>query len=52
MNQVKRDLVEICQDFIEVAENLYENHKITYEEYVEMTKLKFEYIQRTLSVMH
>lgn len=44
MNMLKEEIVLLCRDFIKAADNLYENGQITYEEYVQMTKLKQEYI--------
>ncbi|MBU5674801.1 hypothetical protein KQI88_00030 [Alkaliphilus sp. MSJ-5] len=44
MNMLREDIIEICKDFIEIVNILYKNGQITYEQYVEMTKLKFDYI--------
>ncbi len=52
MNHIQENLLKLCQDFIEIAEELYENEEITYEQYVEITKLKLEYIQKNLSPMY
>lgn len=52
MNRIKEDLTEICYDFIEVAKELYKNEEISYKQYVEITKLKFEYIKKNLKVMN
>lgn len=44
MNMLKEEIFLLCKDFIKVADSLYKNGKITYEEYVKMTELKKEYI--------
>lgn len=44
MDMLREEIVSLCKDFIEIANRLYENEQITHEQYVNMTKLKLEYI--------
>lgn len=44
MDMLKREIFLLCKDFIRVAEGLYKDGQITYEEYIKMIELKQEYI--------
>lgn len=44
MDMLNKDILVICKEFIELVEKLHKSGLITYEQYIEMTKLKFEYI--------
>lgn len=46
MDVLNKSILELCNDFINIADRLYENHQITQDEYVELTKLKFEFINK------
>lgn len=43
---LKDEIVSLCEDFITVVDKLYEKGNITEEQYTQMTKLKFEYINK------
>jgi len=44
MNMLGNSILDICKDFVRVIDTLYKNKQITHEQYIEMTKLKLEYI--------
>ena len=45
MDVLREEILDICKSFMEVMDMLYEKQQITYEQYVEMSKLKIEYIK-------
>jgi len=44
MNMLEEDILNICKNFIEIMDKLYKSGQITHENYIEMAKLKLEYI--------
>lgn len=51
MDKVKDDLILLCERFIELADNLLQENKITNEEYEELTKNKKEFLCNIKSMM-
>jgi len=48
MDTLEQNILDICRDFIEIVDRLYKSEQITYDQYVEMTKLKLEYINKMI----
>ncbi|MFW5648948.1 MAG: hypothetical protein ACOCG5_07635 [Candidatus Alkaliphilus sp. MAG34] len=44
MKALKKEIFSLCRDFIKVVDGLRDNRQITYEEHVQMVKLKQEYM--------
>jgi ribulose 1,5-bisphosphate carboxylase large subunit-like protein len=51
MDKVKDDLILLCERFIELADNLLLENKITKEEYEELTKNKKEFLYNIKGLM-
>ncbi len=50
MEDVTSNLLELTKEFIEFAENLYEEGRIEKETYIEITKTKKEFIHDILQL--
>lgn len=44
MDEIRLEILQLCKDFINTAREAYEKGKISEEQYVEMIRLKKEFI--------
>ena len=46
MNSLKKDIFDMCKDFIKIVDSLFEKGEISQEQHNEMVKLKLDYVKK------